>query len=95
LKSILEKDISHYLSLVAEKEWNPVSQKRLKGTKKTVSALNDAYDYDLPVWYKIILKRKGESPSVAQKHLMSLAGTKDASHAEKRLENAKAALLIQ
>jgi hypothetical protein len=60
-----------------------------------VSDLIDTYDCDLPVWYKILLRRRGESPQEAQKLLMGLSDIKDAGHAEKRLENAKIALSMK
>ncbi len=94
LKSVIEKDLEFYMDSIARQNWNSGEKKRLKGTKKAVSDLNDTYDFDLPVWYKIVLRRRGESPKEAEKHLMGLADTKDASHAEKRLEKAKAALSL-
>jgi hypothetical protein len=95
LKSAIEKDVALYTNSIAQGNWNSGDKKRFKNTKKAVSDLNDTYDFDLPVWYKIILRRRGESPKEAEKHLMGLADTKDASHAEKRLEKAKAALSMQ
>lgn len=94
LKSIIEKDVAHYMDSISRQNWNSGDKKRLKKTKKAVSDLNDTFDYDLPVWYKIILRRRGESPREAEKQLMGLADTKDASHAETRLEKAKSALSI-
>ncbi len=95
LKSAIEKDVALYMNSIARDNWNSGDKKLFKNTKKAVSDLNNTYDFDLPVWYKIILRRRGESPKEAEKHLMGLADTKDASHAEKRLEKAKAALSMQ
>ncbi len=40
-------------------------------------ALSDAYSYDLPHWYRMVLDNRGESPVEASKMLMRLANTRD------------------
>ena len=93
-KSCLAKDIAHYENAVAQNKWNAGNKKRFKATRKAVSDLVDTYETDLPVWYKIMLRRRGESPREAQKQLMGLSDIKDASHAEKRLQKARIALAM-
>jgi hypothetical protein len=92
LKTSLAKDITHYENAAAQNKWNSGNKKRFKATRKAVSDLIDTYVDDLPVWYKILLRRRGESPQEAQKQLMGLSDIKDASHAEKRLGKARTAL---
>ncbi|MFW5639610.1 MAG: hypothetical protein ACOC23_03880 [Thermodesulfobacteriota bacterium] len=40
-------------------------------------ALSDAYSYDLPHWYRMVLDNRGESPIEASKILMRMANTQD------------------
>lgn len=47
-------------------------------------ALSDAYSYDLPHWYRMVLDNRGESPIEASKTLMRLANTKDPIQIQKR-----------
>ncbi|MFO8084362.1 MAG: hypothetical protein R6U27_08595 [Desulfobacterales bacterium] len=94
LKDAIQSDIRSYTVSISEKTWNKESKKRLKNTRKKVSELNDCYNHDIPVWYRIILRRRNESPQEAAKHLMDLANIREDLHALKRLEKAEAALLI-
>lgn len=47
-------------------------------------ALSDAYSYDLPHWYRMVLDNRGESPIEAAKILMRLANTQDPIQIQKR-----------
>jgi hypothetical protein len=63
--------------------------------RKNILDLSDCYDHEIPVWYKIVLNRRRESPHEAAKQLIDLVNIQDGSHALKRLEKAKNALLIK
>lgn len=95
LKADVKADIESYKRSVAEQAWNNQSKKRFKHTRKKLSDLKDCYDYDIPVWYRIALKHRNESPQEAAKYLMDLANIREGLHALKRLEKAQSALLLK
>jgi hypothetical protein len=95
LKAAIREDVAFYNGAIAEGQWNSGNKKRFKKTRKNISDLNDSYNLDIPVWYRIMLARRKESPGEAAKHLMALADIRDPEHAVKRLEKARAALLIK
>jgi hypothetical protein len=95
LKSLIKADVDYYTNSISENIWNTQKKKRLQNMRKNILDLSDCYDYEIPVWYKIVLNRRRESPHEAAKHLMDLVNIQDGSHAHKRLEKAKTALLIK
>jgi hypothetical protein len=86
------KDVTNSIS---ENKRDPQKKNRLQSMRKNILDLSDCYDNDIPVWYKIILNRRQESPHEAAKHLIDLVNIQDNSHVLKRLEKAKTALLIK
>lgn len=95
LKAIIKADVQYYDMAISENKWNAEKKKRLQKTRKNIIDLSDCYDYEIPVWYKIVLKRRRESPHDAAQHLMDLVNVQEGSHAFKRLEKARTALLIK
>jgi len=95
LKATINEDVKYYNTAISQNMWNTKKKKRLQNMRKNILDLSDCYDYDIPVWYKIVLNRRRESPHEAAKHLMDLVNVQDGSHAHKRLEKAGAALLIK
>jgi hypothetical protein len=95
LKSLIKADVKYYTTSVSENMWNIKKEKRLQLMRKNILDLNDCYDHDIPVWYKIVLNRRRESPHEAAKHLMDLVNVQDGSHVFNRLEKARTALLIK
>jgi hypothetical protein len=95
LKSAIKAELKYVTDSISENKWDLQKKKRLQNMRKNILDLSDCYDNDIPVWYKIILNRRKESPHEAAKHLMDLANIEDNSHVFKRLEKAKTALLIK
>ncbi len=50
---------------------------------------------DFPLWYNIILKYRGESPSEAVRHIMKLTNTRKKEHALNRVEKIKNSLKMK
>lgn len=95
IKSLIKSDIQYYAASISENMWNKQKKKRFQNTRKSITDLSDCYDHSIPVWYKIVLKRRQESPHEAAKQLMDLVNIRNESHAVKRLEKARIALLIK
>jgi hypothetical protein len=95
LKSAIKVDLKYLANSISENKRDPQRKKRLRNMRKIILDLSDCYDNDIPVWYKIILNRRRESPHEAAKHLMDLANIQDNSHVFNRLEKAGTALLIK
>lgn len=95
LKSLIKTDIKYYTNTISANRWNPKKEKRLQTMRKNILDLSDCYDLEIPVWYKIILNRRRESPHEAAKHLMDLVNVHNGSHVFNRLEKARTALLIK
>jgi len=88
-KSKNNKDIGEKIKLqMKEKEWG-------KANRKNSVELSESYNGNLPDWYKILLKSRGESPIDASKHLMTLSNTRNYDHAEKHIEEIKNYLKIK
>ncbi len=95
LKAMINLDIKYYNTAISDNQWNTKNQNRFQTVRKNILDLSDCYDNEIPVWYKIVLRRRRESPHEAAKYLMDLANVKDGTHALKRLEKVRAALLIK
>jgi hypothetical protein len=95
LKSAIKMELKDVTNSISENKRDPQKKNRLKSMRKNILDLSDCYDNDIPVWYKIILNRRQESPHEAAKHLIDLVNIQDNSHVLKRLEKAKTALLIK
>lgn len=59
------------------------SQRRLR---RLASELTDAFHQELPHWYRIRLRARGEQPPEAAGMLMKLSGTREPEPAKKRAE---------
>jgi hypothetical protein len=57
-----------------------------KNLRQRATALTDLHDLDLPPWYRIILKQRGQSPLAASEGLMTLANTRNPDHIRSRIE---------
>jgi hypothetical protein len=95
LKTLIQEDLKYYTTSISENMWNTAKKKRFQKLRKNILDLGDCYDHEIPVWYKIVLSRRQESPHEAAKHLMDLVNVQDGSHAFNRLEKARTALLIK
>jgi hypothetical protein len=70
------------------KEWS-------KANRQNSVELSESYNGNLPVWYKILLKSRGESPVDASKHLMILSNTRNYDHMKKHMKEIKNYLKIK
>jgi hypothetical protein len=95
LKTLIKADIKYHTTSISENVWNAEKKKRFQKVRKNILDLTDCYDHEIPVWYKIVLSRRRESPHEAAKHLMDLVNVQDGTHVLNRLEKAGAALLIK
>ncbi len=95
LKALIKADVKYYNTSISENMWKTEKKKRLQKVRKNILDLSDCYDHEIPVWYKIVLSRRRESPHEAAKHLIDLVNVHDSNLAFKRLEKARAALLIK
>ncbi len=97
LKSKIAKDISSYEETISKNNWNTntIIKKRLKNTRKCISDLIECFHEEIPSWYRIKLKSRGESPTETAQQIMNLGDIRESEHAKKRLKKAKATLLIQ
>ena len=68
------------------------SRKRLR---KLAQELTDTFHHDLPQWYRIRLRARGELPPEAAADLMKLSGAKQAAPARKGAEKIKKRLRIE
>jgi hypothetical protein len=94
LKSEINAEIKYHIKAISGKMWNNKKKKRFQNIRKNILDLCDCYDHDIPVWYKIVLKRRCESPHEAARHLMDLFNVQDGAHVFNRLEKAGTALLL-
>ncbi len=83
-----------------DKEGKPVySKEALKALKPVwkqhAAAVTAVYEERLPDWYKLTLKRRGESPMDAAKHLMALANIQNPQHAANRIAEIRACLTVK
>ena len=62
--------------------------------RRSASKLTEAFEYDLPSWYKIKLGSRSERPTEAAQRLMKLANTKKTGHALKQITAIKELLKL-
>ena len=60
--------------------------------REYASALTACYNEQLPHWYRMLLKKRGEAPLEAARHLMTLANVRQPSHADRRSADVRRAL---
>ena len=86
LKRRIEKAVDDHLLLVSEKETGnrekavAGSQKQLR---KLAQELTDAFHHELPSWYRLRLRSRGEQPPEAVAGLMKLSGSRQIEPARK------------
>lgn len=87
LKRQVVSDLKCKDPVSSEPESMPSPQAVTAGAKTLRShsmALSEAYSYDLPHWYRMVLDNRGESPIEASKTLMRLANSRDPIHIRER-----------
>lgn len=62
--------------------------------RKHAADLSDAFNLDVPHWYRMLLKSRGESPIDAARLLMKLANTRIAAHRERQIDRIRDALRL-
>jgi hypothetical protein len=62
--------------------------------RKQAAGLSDAFEMDLPHWYRMLLNSREESPVEAARLLSTLANTRKAEHIEKQIDRIKDALKL-
>jgi len=60
--------------------------------RRQAADLSEAFDVDVPHWYRMVLKSRGESPIDATRLLMKLANTQNAVHREQQINRIKETL---
>lgn len=78
-----------------DKKIKPQMKDWIKVNRQNSVELSESYNGNLPVWYKILLKSRGESPIDASKHLMILSNTRNYDHMEKHIKEIKNYLKIK
>ena len=98
LKRRTAEAVKRHLALIAEplqprqKKDLSESQRRLR---KLAQELTDAFHNDLPHWYRIRLRSRGELPPEAAAGLMKLSGSRQADSARKGAEKIRGLLHLQ
>jgi hypothetical protein len=54
--------------------------------RQMAADISDSYSHELPQWYRILLKSRGEAPDMAAAALLKLANTRVPEHAERQVE---------
>lgn len=97
-KGRIALDLKSYLNTVPDgvkhENLQDGMRERMKANRVASAELSSAYTNDLPSWFKILLKSRGESPIDASQHLMVLSNTRNPEHAKKRVEKIKECLRI-
>ena len=60
--------------------------------REYASALTTCHNEQLPHWYRLLLKNRGEAPLEAARHLMTLANVRQPPHASRRSADVRRAL---
>jgi hypothetical protein len=87
LKTRIKNSLAHL-----DKEAPPKSSQK---PGALAAQLTQCYSDDLPVWFQLLLKRRGEDPQAAAGHLMTLAKTKNPDHARRRIHQIEEALKLK
>lgn len=66
-----------------------------KELRKLAAELSDCHDLEVPVWYRLSLKKQGILPLDAAADLQTLANTKKSEHVERRVAAIRKALGIE
>jgi hypothetical protein len=98
IKRRIAKAVDDHLLQVAEEEAKnrkkaaAGSQKQLR---KLAQELTDAFHHELPLWYRIRLRSRGEQPPDAAAGLMKLSGTRQIEPARRGAENIRKQLQLK
>lgn len=88
LKKNASTAIASYLDTIngssEEMPDNDATKNKIKIIRKLSDELDTCFHEDLPQWYRLLLKRREESPVDAAKHMMVLSSTRNYSHARNR-----------
>lgn len=57
-----------------------------KAIRQLAADISDSFNHDLPQWYRILLKSRGEAPDMAAAALLKLANTRVPEHAARQVE---------
>ena len=87
LKTMIERTLA---PLLAPQAPDPPSS-----LKDLANGLVQCYSNDLPVWFQLLLTRRGEDPQGAAGHLMTLAKTRTPAHVHRRIRQIEKALQIK
>ena len=60
--------------------------------RKQAAPLSDAFEMDVPHWYRMLLNSRGESPVEAARLLSKLANTRKSDHIQQQIQQIQAAL---
>ena len=63
--------------------------------RKYSIGLTDCFNYDLPRWYRMVLKQRGENPIEASQYLMKLSNTHEGASAARQVEAVRDHLRIK
>ncbi len=70
-------------------------KQQAESLRKLSVALSDSFALDLPLWYRMVLDNRKESPTEAAGHLMTLANTQKAEHIRERILKIENCLRMQ
>jgi len=88
LKKDTSKKIASYLDTIngssEEMPDDDATKNKIKIIRTLSDDLNTCFNEELPQWYRLLLKRREESPVDAAKHMMVLSSTRNYSHARNR-----------
>jgi hypothetical protein len=69
-----------------------LSERRRDALRRTAVALQELVDEELPTWYALALKKKGEQPKEAVRHLQALVNCREAAAVARRAAAVRKAL---
>lgn len=99
LKNKIVADLIFYENTIRAQETDETRKEQIKERIKTskghAAELLNCYNENLPLWYKLLLDNRGESPIEASSDLMTLSNITNYEHAEKRIKKIKQHLKIE
>lgn len=94
-KQAVAANLSRYQATRGGKGSDDVPLEDLSATlRKQAAQLSDSFDLEVPHWYRMLLKSRGESPVDAARLLTKMSNTKNADHIEKQMGHIKDALKL-
>ncbi len=90
IKRNLVSSITDYLHTINDERSDMRIQKKIDACvdemKQHAEGLTECHDFKIPVWYRLLLKSRSESPEIAIEHLNVLYSTRDYKRAKNRQE---------